>query len=114
MLATRNFAEAAKLLIDSLATFTSTELCSYEAIAHCAIVAGVLSLERVDLKNKIIDSPEILSIASTTPNLEPLLNLTNSLYTCSTIAFPVSLESYEKLLLPNKYLYKHANFSLEK
>ena len=52
MLATRNFAEAAKLLIDSLATFTSTELCSYEAIAHCAIVAGVLSLERVDLKTK--------------------------------------------------------------
>lgn len=113
MLATRNFAEAAKLLIDSLATFTSTELCSYEAIAHCAIVAGVLSLERVDLKNKIIDSPEILSIASTTPNLEPLLNLTNSLYTCEyNCFFQYLLESYEKLLLPNKYLYKHANFFL--
>ncbi len=113
MLATRNFAEAAKLLIDSLATFTSTELCSYEAIAHCTIVAGVLSLERVDLKNKIIDSPEILSIASTTPNLEPLLNLTNSLYTCEyNCFFQYLLESYEKLLLPNKYLYKHANFFL--
>lgn len=113
MLATRNFAEAAKLLIDSLATFTSTELYSYEAIAHCAIVAGVLSLERVDLKNKIIDSPEILSIASTTPNLEPLLNLTNSLYTCEyNCFFQYLLESYEKLLLPNKYLYKHANFFL--
>lgn len=113
MLATRNFAEAAKLLIDSLATFTSTELCSYEAIAHCAIVTGVLSLERVDLKNKIIDSPEILSIASTTPNLEPLLNLTNSLYTCEyNCFFQYLLESYEKLLLPNKYLYKHANFFL--
>lgn len=113
MLATRNFAEAAKLLIDSLATFTSTELCSYEEIAQYAIVAGVLSLERVDLKNKIIDSPEVLSISSTTPNLEPLLNLTNSLYTCEyNYFFQYLLDSYEKLLLTNKYLYKHANFFL--
>ncbi|RCK66069.1 26S proteasome regulatory subunit RPN7 [Candida viswanathii] len=111
LLATRNFSEAAKLLIDSLATFTSTELCSYEQIAHYAIVAGVLSLDRVDLKDKIIDSPEILSISSSAPALEPLLNLTNSLYTCQyNCFFQYLLESYDKLLLPNKYLHKHANY----
>ncbi|KAK6454366.1 26S proteasome subunit RPN7-domain-containing protein [Scheffersomyces xylosifermentans] len=113
LLATRNFTEAGKLLIDSLATFTSTELCSYEQVAHYAIVAGVLSLERVDLKSKIIDSPEILSIYSSAPELEPLLNLTNSLYTCQySHFFQYLLESYDKLLLPNKYLYKHANYFL--
>ncbi|EMG45392.1 RPN7 26S proteasome regulatory subunit RPN7 [Candida maltosa Xu316] len=113
LLATRNFGEAAKLLIDSLATFTSTELCSYSQIAHYAIVAGVLSLGRVDLKEKIIDSPEILSISSSAPELEPLLNLTNSLYTCQyNCFFQYLLESYEKLLLPNKYLHKHANYFL--
>lgn len=112
-LATRNFAEAAKLLIDSLATFTSTELCSYEQIAHYAIVAGVLSLDRVDLKEKVIDSPEILSIYSTAPSLEPLLNLTNSLYTCQyNCLFEYLLQSYDRLLIPNKYLHAHANYFL--
>lgn len=111
LLATRNFSEAAKLLIDTLATFTSTELCSYEQLAHYAIVAGVISLDRVDLKQKIIDSPEILSIYSSAPELEPLLNLTNSLYTCQyNYFFQYLLETYDKLLLPNKYLYKHANY----
>ncbi|KAG7663960.1 RPN7 [[Candida] subhashii] len=113
LLATRNFSEAAKLLIDSLATFTSTELCSYEQIAHYAIVAGVISLDRVDLKEKVIDSPEILSIYSSAPELEPLLNLTNSLYTCQyNYFFQYLLETYDKLLLPNKFLYKHANYFL--
>ncbi|KAI3406918.1 RPN7 [Candida oxycetoniae] len=113
LLATRNFTEAAKLLIDSLATFTCTELCSYEQIAYYAIVAGVLSLGRVDLKEKIIDSPEILSIYSSAPNLEPLLNLTNSLYTCQyNCYFEYLLQSYDKLLLPNKYLHAHASYFL--
>lgn len=111
LLATRNFAEAAKLLIDSLATFTSTEICSYEQVAHYAIVSGVLSLDRVDLKAKIIDLPEILSIYSSAPNLEPLVNLTNSLYTCQyNYLFQYLLESYDKLLLTNKYLHQHANY----
>ncbi|KAI5970911.1 RPN7 [Candida margitis] len=113
LLATRNFAEASKLLTDSLATFTSTELCTYEQIAHYAIVAGVISLDRVDLKEKIIDSPEILSIYSSAPQLEPLLNLTNSLYTCQyNCLFDYLLQSYDQLLLPNKYLHAHANYFL--
>lgn len=110
-LATRNFSEAAKLLIDSLATFTSTELCSYEQIAQYAIISGVLSLDRVDLKLKIVDSPEILSIYSSAKELEPLVSLTNSLYTCQyNYFFQYLLETYDKLLLTNKYLKTHANY----
>ncbi|KAK6460863.1 26S proteasome subunit RPN7-domain-containing protein [Scheffersomyces coipomensis] len=113
LMATRNFSESAKLLIDSLATFTSTELCSYQQVAQYAIVTGVLSLDRVDLKAKIIDSPEILSIFSSAPELEPLLDLTNSLYTCSYVYFfQFLLKSYDNLLLPNKYLHQHANYIL--
>ncbi|PVH14968.1 uncharacterized protein CXQ87_005247 [Candidozyma duobushaemuli] len=110
-LATRNFSEAAKLLIDSLATFTSTELCSYDQIAQYAIIAGVFSLDRVDLKSKIVDSPEILSIYSSAKHLEPLVSLTNSLYTCQyNYFFQYLLETYDELLLTNKYLKTHANY----
>ncbi|CCE85667.1 Piso0_005287 [Millerozyma farinosa CBS 7064] len=113
LMATRNFSEAAKLLIDSLATFTSTELCSYEQVTQYAVVSGILSLDRLDLKAKVIDSPEILSISTSTQELEPLLNLTNSLYTCQyNYLFQYLLESYDKSLLPNKYLHKHADYIL--
>ncbi|CAI5756183.1 unnamed protein product [Candida verbasci] len=113
-MSTRNFKEASNLLIDSLATFTSTELCSYQQIAQYAIISGILSLDRIDLKNKIIDSPEILSIYSSTPQLEPLLKLTNSFYKCQyNYFFQYLLESYDKCLINNKYLYKHGNYFLK-
>lgn len=114
LLATRQFSEAGKLLIDLLATFTSTELCTYEQVAQYAITAGVLTLDRVDLKDKIIDSPEILSIQlSASQHLDPLLNLTNSLYTCQYNCFFLHLlELNDKLFLTNKYLYRHAAYFL--
>lgn len=113
LMATRDFAEASKLLNDSLATFTSTEICSYEQLALYAVVSGAVSLDRGDLKSKIIDSPEILSIYSSAPELEPLINLTNSLYTCQyNCFFQYLLESYDQLLLSSKYLNQHANYIL--
>lgn len=113
LMSTRKFAEASTLLTDSLATFTSSELCSYQQIAQYAIITGVLSLERVDLKSKIIDSPEILSIYSSAEQLEPLINLTNCLYTCQyNYFFQYLLETNDKLLLPNKYLQQHSNYFL--
>ncbi|WPK23010.1 hypothetical protein PUMCH_000233 [Australozyma saopauloensis] len=111
LMATRKFSEASKFLIDSLATFTSTELCSYEQVAQYAIICGVLSLDRVDLKAKIVDLPEILAIYSSAKSLEPLISLTNSLYTCQyNCFFQFLLESNDYCLKKDKYLNAHANY----
>lgn len=111
LMATRKFAEASKLLIDSLATFTSTELCTYEQVAQYAIICGVLTLDRVDLKAQIVDLPEILAIYSSTQSLEPLISLTNSLYTCQyNCFFQYLLDSNDFCLKRNKYLRVHANY----
>lgn len=110
-LAIRNFKEAANLLVDSLATFTSVELTSYENIATYASVAGLFSLGRTDLKAKIIDSPELLSLMTTTPALQSISSLTISLYTSEyTSYFPFLLETYDNVLIPCKYLNKHADY----
>lgn len=110
-LAVRNFKEAAKLLVDSLATFTSIELTSYESIATYASVTGLFTLERTDLKSKVIDSPELLSLISTTVALQSISSLTISLYASDYASyFPYLLETYANVLIPCKYLNRHADF----
>lgn len=62
LLTTRSYDAAAPLLLDSLSTFTSTEICSYSSLIIYAILAGSVSLKRVDFKSKIVDSAEIRAV----------------------------------------------------
>jgi 26S proteasome regulatory subunit N7 len=61
-LTVRSHLQAAPLLLDSLSTFTSYELCSYSSLVIYAILAGSVSLKRVDFKSKVVDAPEIKAI----------------------------------------------------
>ncbi|KAF3936731.1 hypothetical protein ABW19_dt0201531 [Dactylella cylindrospora] len=58
----RAYNSAAPLLLDSLSTFTSTEICTYETLVMYAVLAGVISLSRRDLKARVIDGAEVLAV----------------------------------------------------
>jgi 26S proteasome regulatory subunit N7 len=62
LLTVRSYNLAAPLLLDSLSTFTSYELCSYSSLVVYSVLAGSLSLKRVDFKAKVVDAPEIKAI----------------------------------------------------
>ncbi|KAL1976173.1 hypothetical protein VTN31DRAFT_2455 [Thermomyces dupontii] len=62
LLTIRSYNLAAPLLLDSLSTFTSYELCSYSSLVVYAVLAGSLALKRVDFKAKVVDAPEIKAI----------------------------------------------------
>ncbi|KAI1334085.1 26S proteasome subunit RPN7-domain-containing protein [Xylariaceae sp. FL0016] len=62
LLTTRSYNLAASLLLDSLSTFTSYELCTYSNLVIYAVLAGSVSLKRVDFKSKVVDAPEIKAI----------------------------------------------------
>ncbi|KAJ5287428.1 hypothetical protein N7478_003114 [Penicillium angulare] len=62
LLTVRSYSLAAPLLLDSLSTFTSYELCSYSSLVIYSVLAGSLSLKRVDFKAKVVDAPEIKAI----------------------------------------------------
>lgn len=62
LLTARQYSTAAPLLLDSLSTFTSYELCSYSSLVVYAVLAGSVSLKRVDFKSKVVDAPEIKAI----------------------------------------------------
>lgn len=61
-LTVRSYNLAAPLLLDSLSTFTSYELCSYSSLVVYSVLAGSVSLKRVDFKSKVVDAPEIKAI----------------------------------------------------
>ncbi|KAH3676188.1 hypothetical protein WICMUC_002210 [Wickerhamomyces mucosus] len=111
LLSVRDFVNASDLLLDSLATFTSTEITTYEQLAVYATVAGVFSLNRVELKQKVIDSPELLSLLPTTSELEPISSLTISLYTSEYSSyFKFLLQTNDEILIPSRYLSTHSNY----
>ena len=62
LLTVRSYSLAAPLLLDSLSTFTSYELCTYSSLVVYAVLAGSVALKRVDFKAKVVDAPEIRAI----------------------------------------------------
>ena len=63
----RDVKGAASLLIDCIATFSCNELCSYTKFIVYTIICNILHLPRTELKQKIVDGPEILSVANEIP-----------------------------------------------
>jgi 26S proteasome subunit RPN7 len=63
----RNFAESSANLLESVATFNCTELCTYNEFIVYTILTNMLHLPRPELKEKIIDGSEIISVASEIP-----------------------------------------------
>ncbi|KAG5518415.1 hypothetical protein PMAC_002808 [Pneumocystis sp. 'macacae'] len=107
----RNFKEASRLFLDSISTFTSTELMEYEDVVKYTVITGSISLERVEFKQKIVDSPELLSVVITDKLFISLKNMVNSLYYCNyALFFRALAEVEENHLRVNRYLFLHANY----
>ncbi|KPM37378.1 hypothetical protein AK830_g9168 [Neonectria ditissima] len=62
LLTLRSYNLGAPLLLDSLSTFTSYELCTYSNLVVYSVLAGSVSLKRIDFKSKVVDAPEIKAI----------------------------------------------------
>ena len=63
----RDLQTASTLLLDCIATFSCNEICSYNEFCVYAIMTNMLHLPRPDLKEKILDGPEILGVAAEIP-----------------------------------------------
>jgi 26S proteasome regulatory subunit N7 len=87
-LSVRDFQGAVQLLVDSLATFASSELMEYKSLVKYVILAACLTLPRPELKSKVIDAPEILEVLHELPHLG---EFAVSLYECNYSVFYRSL-----------------------
>lgn len=56
-----------------------TELFSFSMCIFYAVITALITLDRVSLKKRVVDAPEILTVIEEVPNLKELLN---SFYYC--------------------------------
>ena len=61
-----------------------SELFSYERCIFYTVVTALITLERTELKSKVVDAPEILTVIDSIPHLSPFLN---ALYGCNYRTF---------------------------
>ncbi|KAK7051099.1 proteasome regulatory particle subunit [Paramarasmius palmivorus] len=108
LLSIRQFKRGGELLLDALSTFTATELLEYNDFVSLTVLAGTLTLNRVDLKKKLIGASEVNQAL---PELPILGDLVKNLYECHYDKFFKALAMVEQtLLLPSRTLAPHARF----
>ncbi|XP_073318193.1 26S proteasome non-ATPase regulatory subunit 6 homolog isoform X1 [Primulina huaijiensis] len=107
-MSTRNFKKAADLFLDSISTFTTYELFPYDTFVFYTVLTGIISLDRVSLKQKVVDTPEILTVIGKIPYLSDFLN---SLYDCQYKSFFTAFGKclYKQKLL-DRYLHPHFRY----
>eukprot|EP00095_Tigriopus_kingsejongensis_P010685 snap_masked-scaffold261_size233860-processed-gene-1.21 protein:Tk10685 transcript:snap_masked-scaffold261_size233860-processed-gene-1.21-mRNA-1 annotation:"26s proteasome non-atpase regulatory subunit 6" len=100
----RHFGQAAKLFLDTISTFTCSELMSYEQFVVYTVYAGMIALERSPLQDQIIEGSEILEVLHAQPEAREYLF---SLYECRYAEFFGCLAAVEKTMKADRYLHAH-------
>lgn len=107
LMAVRQFKRAAELLLESIATFTATELMSYEEVVFYTVVLSVPALDRPTLKAKVVGSPEVLAVLDAIPHLRPFLH---ALHGCKYAAFFQAFAGLSDAVRADRYLHPHFRY----
>jgi 26S proteasome regulatory subunit N7 len=106
----RDFGAAAKLLVDSVPTFTCTELISFETLVLLTVVTATVQLDRVSLKQKVIDAPDIIQTIGEIPGLRGFLH---ALHECKYSVFFKGLLDLAALCKRDRFLAVHVEYVLK-
>ena len=107
MLMSRNqVKEASALLVPGIPTYTCTELMSFDSMVTMTVLAALVSLNRVDLRNKIINSSDVTQALLDQPVLK---NFLYSYYECKSEQFMKALVEMEPIILRNRYFAPHVS-----
>jgi 26S proteasome regulatory subunit N7 len=107
LISKRQFKQASSLLLDTLATFTSTEVMDYKDFVRYAILTAALTLSRPEFKEKVLNSPEILECIHLIPHFS---DYSSSFYNCQYATFFKCLGQVEKGLKMDVFLHPHYRF----
>ena len=103
----RDFSTAAKLFLETVSTFTSYELMSYEKFVTYTVFISMIALDRRELHEKVVQGSEILEVLHSRPEVQAYLM---SLYDCHYGEFFARLAEVESQLKLDRYLNPHYAF----
>ena len=103
----RDFEEASKDLLSTVATFTCTELCSYTQFIFYAVVTSIIALDRVQFKKQVIDSSQVKAVYK---EFEWLPEFVHCLHEADYSTFFVSMSHLFPLIEADRYLHDHAKW----
>ncbi|KXJ20234.1 26S proteasome non-ATPase regulatory subunit 6 [Exaiptasia diaphana] len=103
-LSIRDFKSAANNFLESISTFTSYELMDYKQFVTLTVLASIISLERVDLKKKVVNGAEILEVLHQLPVIKKFLL---SFYNCHYDDFFKALAEVEQILKQDRLMSPH-------
>lgn len=106
-MSTRNFEKAATLFLDSISTFTTYELFPYDTFIFYTVLTSIITLDRVSLKQKVVDAPEILTVIEKIPHLKEFLD---SLYGCQYKSFFSAFAGLTEQIKLDRYLHPHFRY----
>ncbi len=104
LLMVRDLKGASKLLQSGIATFTCTEITDYNTFMFYALLTNVLHLPRMELKKKIVNDPQVISIIKDLPNMHDFVH---SIYDCEYKPYMQSLVAISNRIRNDRYLGPH-------
>lgn len=105
----REFKDASEQLLSAVATFTNYKLFSYNTFIFYTVLASLVSVDRVTLRKKVVQSPEILTVIDEIPNLRAFVF---SLYECKYGEFFKALAAVTQQIKTDQFLSAHTGFIL--
>lgn len=109
LMAIRDLKKATELLHSCIATFTCVEICSYNEFMFYALLTSVMNLPRIDLKKKVINNPQVISVIKDVPNMKSMVD---SIYECEYGTFFRVLLEINPRIINNRYIGQHSTYIL--
>ncbi|XXQ34073.1 PCI domain-containing protein [Plasmodiophora brassicae] len=108
-LLTREFAEAAPLLLDSVSTFTCYELFSYRRFVLYTVLCTTVTQPRNLIREKLVNAPDVLAVIR---DIDQLYQLLTSLSKCEYRSFFASLLSVLDMVDRDPFVHCHTSYVL--
>ena len=103
----RDFKGASALFVDVLPTFNCPEVMTYENLVFYAVVTAIISLDRLNLKKKVLESSEAIVGLMKQPDTKAYLE---SFYGCKYKEFFQSLLKIIAKVRVDPYMKRHSKF----
>lgn len=103
----RDFQSCATLLTSSLATFTYAGMLTLKEVAKYCVISTLFKFNRKDLKDKVLNAPEVIEMLNELPTYQQLLV---NFYNCQYAGFFKALAQAEIEMLTDFFLFPHATY----